>query len=206
MKFLFVIMAFVVIFFVLHNKHNVLKWRILIITNQYVANMYAYLKLKDELLLQLQDKEKDIARVNELQNELEQLHNAIAKTQADNKGPEHWNLTDAILSDIIVRKLHTKGLRGEVACDEEWQQLHQSMNKYLPDFFPSLAKLGYHPNLRETNICILVRLRFMPSEIGSLLGLGPANVSKIRAELAQKMFHLPKSAKHFDDAIHMLNC
>jgi len=171
---------------------------------KYVMNFIAYHSLEVELKSLRLQKDADQAYISKVEDEVKLLKYSIAQTQTDKKAPDQWNTSSELLHHPIVVNLHLKANRHELATDEEMNMLHRSFNLFQSDFLESLSALSYKPDLRETNICLLVRLRFAPSEIGALLGLGSANVSRIRKELLWKLFHEKGSSTLFDDRIRML--
>lgn len=175
------------------------------LSRRYVISFLAYQSLSAELRHLKSQSSIDNAHKEELENEIKLLKYVIAQGQADKKEPDQWNISDDLLQSSIVTLLHSKAQRGNQATDEDLSMLRRAVNKYQPQFITKLSALPYQPDLRETLICILSRLRFAPFELGALLGLGPANVSKIRKELLLKLFSINGSAKQFDEYIRMLD-
>jgi putative tetratricopeptide repeat-containing domain protein len=51
---------------------------------------------------------------------------------------------------------------------------------------------------------MLIRLRFIPSELSALLGISPQSVTNMRQRLLQKLFHEKGGAKDFDEKIRAI--
>ncbi|MBR6981743.1 MAG: hypothetical protein IKH88_18195 [Prevotella sp.] len=58
-----------------------------------------------------------------------------------------------------------------------------------------MSQTGYELQINETILCILIKAKFRPSEIGVLMNLSPQNITNLCARLKKKMFHSDKGAK-----------
>ena len=74
----------------------------------------------------------------------------------------------------------------------------------MPHFISVLRDSGYELGPKETNVCILEKLRFATSEQAALLKITDGGVSNIHRRLAQKLFGEKQSAKVFHDIIGSL--
>ena len=54
---------------------------------------------------------------------------------------------------------------------------------------------------RELNVCLLIRLRFQPSEVAVLTASSPQSVTNLRVRLLQKVFHQKGGARDFDEQL-----
>ncbi|MBQ8157429.1 MAG: hypothetical protein IJ081_00210 [Prevotella sp.] len=196
---LLVLSSFIIIWWCYMHKRQMRE-----LSGRYVLNFLAYQNLTTELRQLKSQSTLDNARQEKLENEIKLLKYVIAQSQTDGKEPDEWNVADDLLHSSIVALLHSKAQRGEQATNEDILMLRRDVNQYEPLFMSKLSTFEYQPDLRETLICILVRLRFAPFELGALLGLGSSNVSKIRKTLLQKMFFKNGPANQFDDEIRML--
>ena len=95
---------------------------------------------------------------------------------------------------------------GKQAGDAEWRDLRMVVNQYIPGFIKSLSAFPYQMNARETNLCILVKLRFLSSEISTLFNVvNSQTISNLRIRLHSRLFGEKGKANEFDEKIRNLN-
>ena len=111
----------------------------------------------------------------------------------------------ALLSSDIVIKLHNLAAKGQKAGISEWNTLRGFVNIYMPNFIKTLSEKNEKVNLKETNLCILIRLQFLPSEIATLMDLSAQSLSNLRVRLLYKMFGIKGTAKEFNEIINLIN-
>ena len=120
------------------------------------------------------------------------------------KSPDQWDVSLKLLEAPIVRHFHQMAAQGNTVTDEKWQELRSLCNLALPGFLESLAATGYYPNLVETQICLLIKLRFLMSEIGTIVQLSSSALSKKRVRMLKKMYGIDGSSSDFDEKIRLL--
>lgn len=108
-----------------------------------------------------------------------------------------WQIAEHLLSADTVSRLHQMAARGKEAAEGDWQELHTLVQQQSPAF---LARLNGAVSLSplETNICLLIRLRFTPSEIATLAAISPQRVTNMRTALLLKIFGEKGGARDFD--------
>ena len=134
---------------------------------------------------------------------IEELKNKIVKYQEDKEAPENWSIENMLLNADVVISLHRIASRGQCANEVNWQQLTQ----LISERDKSMAiLLSNNPELsdREQHVVMLIRLRFIPSEISVLMDISAQNVTNMRQRLMQKMFGENGGARDFDRRIHEL--
>jgi DNA-binding CsgD family transcriptional regulator len=134
---------------------------------------------------------------------IEELKNKIVKYQEDKEAPENWSIENMLLNADVVISLHRIASRGQCANEVNWQQLTQ----LISERDKSMAiLLSNNPELsdREQHVVMLIRLRFIPSEISVLMDVSAQNVTNMRQRLMQKMFGENGGARDFDHRIHEL--
>ena len=88
------------------------------------------------------------------------------------------------------------GKAGDVPLsDEEWQQLHQTVNAVYPNFREKLTSLTPMNNF-EYQVCLLLKIGVKPSEIASLTTHSRESVTSSRRRLYEKA--MKKSGKPSD--------
>lgn len=122
------------------------------------------------------------------------LHREIDKL---NQRYLSWHIDEELLSAPPVNRLHRLADRGQAATNDEWTQLQQLLRQQAPDF---LARLNAAAPLtpKEQNVCLLIRLRFIPSELAVLTATSPQTITNMRVRLLQKLFHTKGGARDFD--------
>ena len=88
------------------------------------------------------------------------------------------------------------GKAGDVPLsDDEWQQLHQTVNAIYPNFREKLTSLT-PMNIFEYQVCLLLKIGVKPSEIASLTTHSRESVTSSRRRLYEKA--MKKSGKPSD--------
>lgn len=203
--FIIILLTVSLFFYGLHTRNQLMLHRM---NAKYVDDMNMYRKVKAELNAKIEEQKwsnTDLSQQVEcLEDKLREIRKNIANAQNDNTSPDEWNIKDSILETAIIEKCHRLALEGKTISDSDWRQLRTVVNLYLPDFLQSLNQFEYKMTLRETNVCILVKLRFLPSEIGFLLKMSPSNLSNLRSRLHKSLFGTKGSTTDFDDKIRVL--
>ena len=144
----------------------------------------------------MKDYREVLARIKDLQKELN-------KEQKEPETPVDLSLMDTLLNDETVRYFHRLADRGKAPDDESWKDLYDLMNRILPDFLGIVNRNGMLSE-RDIRICMLIKLRFIPTEIATLIGESPQTITNRRARLLGKVFGEKGGAKDFDARIQKL--
>lgn len=144
----------------------------------------------------MKDYRKVLARIDDLQDQL-------AEVQKDTETLADLSLMDTMLNDDTVHRFHRMADRGKTADDEIWTALYELVNRVLPDFLPAVNRNGLLDE-RDIRICMLIKLRFIPTEIATLIGESPQTITNRRARLLGKVFGEKGGAKDFDARIQEL--
>ena len=142
-----------------------------------------------------------IGWVTEKEEEVRMLQEKLHSFQPDIFNPEIWEHETTIQNSTIIIHMHKLASKGLRAGSSELSAVRQLCNTVYPSFLPKLSSLYPSLTLNQTNLCILIRLRFIPSEIASLLGNSVQAISNMRARLYKKMFHSDGSARGFNERI-----
>ena len=162
----------------------------------HIKNEFEQLsRQKDNLKNYVLDKEKEMIK---LRHTLYALHDVDSQSKL-------WEMEDALLSSDIVIKLHDLAAKGQKAGISEWNKLRGFVNAYMPNFLKVLSQKSEKLNLKETNLCILIRLQFLPSEIATLMDSSAQSLSNLRVRLLYKMFGIKGTAKEFNEKINLIN-
>lgn len=100
-------------------------------------------------------------------------------------------------------RLHKLAQKGAMPSDGEWEALHQFMFDNISDFCIKINGDGLGLTDKEKIVCILTKLRFIPTEIAVLLDTTKQNVTNIRGSINRKIFHA-NGTKTFDANIRKM--
>lgn len=190
--------------FLLYLRRKNTRMAIMRINAKYATDMIRYAALRRELENIRNEGCLDNNRTLKEEQELASISESIRKAHSDGKSPHEWKVQGNILDEDIVLKFHSKAAIGKTVSPLDWIELRKTVNNYLPDFMAAIASQTYKPNLKETEICILLKLRFILSEISILTQLRPSALTNKRQRLLKKMFNQEGSASVFDDTIQSL--
>ena len=169
--------------------------------NQYLRD-YSYIKKEYEQLLRQKDNLNNY--VQEKEKEMTELRQTLYALHDVNSQSKIWEMEDALLMSEIVIRFHDMAAKGQKASTSEWNKLRGFVNAYMPDFIKTLSDKDERINLKETNLCILIRLQFIPSEIATLMDSSAQSLSNLRVRLLRKMFDMEGTAKDFNEQINKI--
>ena len=125
--------------------------------------------------------------------DMEQLRQKLAQQQQTDQQQQ-------LLATDITAHLHTLVQRGQPATEADWTALVEAYRQHCPQFLTMLSDISsLQP--RELNVCLLIRLRFQPSEVAVLTASSPQSVTNLRVRLLQKVFHQKGGARDFDEQL-----
>lgn len=181
----------------------ILRFRIMArlrrLANNYAIDVLSYQKLCMELR-ELREKEGSASyRIKQLEEEIMILRKSIVKQLGKENDSDQLDVEQMLLNSSIVERLHCKAAKGEIATSSDWNELREACSHYIPKFLEAIGSFDYQPNLLETNICLLVKLRFVPAEQCVLLKT--KQTTHLRARLYEKWYHKKVSVSQFDDFI-----
>lgn len=132
-------------------------------------------------------------RVARLHKEIDQLNQRYLS----------WHIDEELLSAPAVNRMHHLADRGQAATSDDWDKLLQLIRQKAPDF---MARLNAAAKLtpKELNVCLLIRLHFIPSELAVLTDVSPQTITNMRVRLLQKLFHEKGGARLFDTKMQEL--
>ena len=86
---------------------------------------------------------------------------------------------------------------------EDWASLEAMVDEYLPDFRKKVDP-GHSMKDADYRICMLIRLRFSPSEIAVFLNITLQNLYSRRKQLLSNVFHVIGKPQEFDQLLQEL--
>lgn len=105
---------------------------------------------------------------------------------------------DFFQSDYF-RRLRQRIAAGETLKPGDWDEMEREMKPVYPEFarLSGLCKMS----AVERQVCLLIKLRFSPSEMAGVLCKDISTVSSIRSRLYKKVFQQKGGAKEWDEFI-----
>lgn len=107
--------------------------------------------------------------------------------------------TDFFSSDYYLQ-LRRRMATGERLHETEWEEAERRLQQVYPGFLTHLRGL-YRMSELEHRVCLLIKLRFTPSEMASVLARDASTISTVRSRLYQKVFGRKGSSKQWDDIV-----
>ena len=143
-------------------------------------------------------------QITRKQEEIEQLKQTIS-VYLEEEGPhQEWNYDTNIIEHPSILCLHEFVKSGKRPTDRELEEIKRLSEIYYPDFCNKVKELYPKISVENMLMCILIKLRFIASELGIIFDLKPQSVSNRRRELHKIMFKKNGGAKEFDYKIRIL--
>ena len=150
-----------------------------------------------ETLDKYNQSEKDLRMLNddinkfktEKEKENESLRQALALYTNSNEIKEEWDAEKYLLNCDMIKHLHNLTCKGACATDTEFGRLIELTSHHLSTFHDYITAPKHSLSEREIIVCILIKLRFTPSEIAVLLECSKQVVSNIRTNINHKLFY-----------------
>ena len=142
-------------------------------------------KSADELLLIKTDSERF---QREKESEIQKLQTALAMYQDNEQSVEQWSDERAIFACDIAKRLHSLSSHAQKATPNELNCLLVTAQNAFPKFYANITDASKGLSHTEIIISILIRFRFIPSEISLLLGLSSQRITNLKSSVNQKLF------------------
>ena len=143
---------------------------------------------------------KKMQQYNKVLSHIGRLQQQLAEQEKSQPLPREWNLKEMLHKNNTVHRFHRLASKGKEPLLEDWTELTQLTDQYAPGFSRAIHQNGVLSE-RDTHICLLIKLRFHPSEIAALIGSSPQTVTNSRVRLLRKIFGEQGGAKDFDEHI-----
>ena len=139
----------------------------------------------EELLLVKADSERF---QREKESEIQKLQTALAMYQDNEQSVEQWSDERAIFACDIAKRLHSLSSHAQKATPNELNCLLVTAQNAFPKFYANITDASKGLSHTEIIISILIRFRFIPSEISLLLGLSSQRITNLKSSVNQKLF------------------
>ena len=152
---------------------------------EYQLLLHELEKSADELLLVKTDSERF---QREKESEIQKLQTALAMYQDNEQSVEQWSDERAIFACDIAKRLHSLSSHAQKATPNELNCLLVTAQNAFPKFYANITDASKGLSHTEIIISILIRFRFIPSEISLLLGLSSQRITNLKSSVNQKLF------------------
>ena len=152
---------------------------------EYQLLLHELEKSAEELLLVKTDSERF---QREKESEIQKLQTALAMYQDNEQSVEQWSDERAIFACDIAKRLHSLSSHAQKATPNELNSLLVTAQNAFPKFYANITDASKGLSHTEIIISILIRFRFIPSEISLLLGLSSQRITNLKSSVNQKLF------------------
>ena len=176
------------------------RLQLISMSRQYADLLNKFIKARQDLT----DNQEGYDKYrNKKEIEIEELKQALSVFQEDNSRPEMWDIEDALLNSAIVKSMHSLASRGKAITDVQWEDFENLVSSKLNTFYIHINDSTLGLTDIEKKISMLIRLRFIPSELAVLLDLSKQRITNIRTAINMKLFK-EKGTKSLDANIRKL--
>lgn len=99
--------------------------------------------------------------------------------------------------------LHKRVVKGDTLRKSDWEDISAQLKEAFPKFESRLSSLCKMSDV-EMQVCMLLKMRFTPSEIATVIIKDVSSISSIRSRLYQKVFGKKGGAKDWDEFLKTL--
>ena len=152
---------------------------------KYQVLLYDMEKSAEELSLLKTDSDR---YQKEKEYEIQKLQTALARYQDNEQNVRQWSDERTIFACDIAKHLHSLSAHAQKATPNELNCLLDTAQNTFPTFYANITDASKGLSHTEIIICVLIRFRFIPSEISLLLGLSSQRITNLKSSINQKMF------------------
>ena len=167
---------------------------------EYQLLMHELERAAEDLLLVKTDSERFL---KEKDSEIHSLQTSLSMYQGNTLDVEQWNNERTILQCDLVNHLHSLSAQGKVATQDELDGLVTIAQNVFPKFHQTIIDDTKGLSNREIITCILIRFKFIPSEIAVLTNNSYQQITNLKSTINQKLFD-KKGAKTLDSNLMSL--
>ena len=166
----------------------------------YQSLLHEIEKSAEELQLLKTDSERFL---KEKELEIQSLQTALSMYQGNVQNVEQWNNERTILQCDLVHHLHSLSAQGKVATQDELDGLVTIAQNVFQKFHQTITDPTKRLSNREIITCILIRFKFIPSEIAVLTNNSYQQITNLKSTINKKLFD-KKGAKTLDSNLMSL--
>ena len=132
--------------------------------------------------------------------ELSLLRSQIAEYVGDGNALEEWGANRELVNHECVAHLHDLVECNQVPSNQELKDVICFVASHLPEFWSFINAPSKKLTLQELQVCVLLRLYFIPSEVAVIMNISMQRVTNIKAFINMKLFG-KKGAKGLEDRL-----
>ena len=151
----------------------------------YQSLLHEIEKSAEELQLLKTDSERFL---KEKELEIQSLQTALSMYQGNVQNVEQWNNERTILQSDLVHHLHSLSAQGKVATQDELDGLVTIAQNVFQKFHQTITDPTKRLSNREIITCILIRFKFIPSEIAVLTNNSYQQITNLKSTINKKLF------------------
>ena len=151
----------------------------------YQSLLHEIEKSAEELQLLKTDSERFL---KEKELEIQSLQTALSMYQGNVQNVEQWNNERTILQCDLVHHLHSLSAQGKVATQDELDGLVTIAQNVFQKFHQTITDPTKRLSNREIITCILIRFKFIPSEIAVLTNNSYQQITNLKSTINKKLF------------------
>ena len=151
----------------------------------YQSLLHEIEKSAEELQLVKTDSERFL---KEKELEIQSLQTALSMYQGNVQNVEQWNNERTILQCDLVHHLHSLSAQGKVATQDELDGLVTIAQNVFQKFHQTITAPTKRLSNREIITCILIRFKFIPSEIAVLTNNSYQQITNLKSTINKKLF------------------
>ena len=152
---------------------------------EYQLLMHELERAAEELLLVRTDSERFL---KEKDSEIHSLQTSLSMYQGNTLDVEQWNNERTILQCDLVHHLHSLSAQGKVATQDELDGLVTIAQNVFQKFHQTITDPTKRLSNREIITCILIRFKFIPSEIAVLTNNSYQQITNLKSTINKKLF------------------
>lgn len=152
---------------------------------EYQLLMHKLERAAEELLLVKTDSERFL---KEKDSEIHSLQTSLSMYQGNTLDVEQWNNERTILQCDLVHHLHSLSAQGKVATQNELDGLVTIAQNVFQKFHQTITDPTKRLSNREIITCILIRFKFIPSEIAVLTNNSYQQITNLKSTINKKLF------------------
>ena len=152
---------------------------------EYQLLMHELERAAEDLLLVKTDSERFL---KEKDSEIHNLQTSLSMYQGNTLDVEQWNNERTILQCDLVNHLHSLSAQGKVATQDELDGLVTIAQNVFQKFHQTITDPTKRLSNREIITCILIRFKFIPSEIAVLTNNSYQQITNLKSTINKKLF------------------
>ncbi len=182
---LFVLATLAIIYILVARMRTERDRKRLLESNEIYSNLlYKYNDLQEELKKMTEDAQ---LYKNEKEREIASIRQQLLFYETDIDRSDAWDIEHGVMESHIAKRLHAKASKGKMATTAELEEFVSFVRTNITSYEDILTNYNLL-SAKETTVCSLVRLKFIPSEIMVLMDMSLQSVTNHKSRINKKLF------------------